>query len=212
MKKRLLTLLALAGLFTAPLALADGVSHACPPEDMGTHHFYAGVLFGYGDTHWGDNGTLRTDSSAFVPKGYVGFSWNKYLAAQAGFTYFTDSIVRGPGLFRGEFRNYAVDAVARLTVPFLTFEGVHAFGVLGVAYTHAQAAIRLLNVPTTFGNFNRTHFGVTYGAGLSYKMFSNVNLILQWQRYPGQGRVGNDFQPYMDSVSLGAEFHMPEAF
>ena len=192
---------ALATLSTG--ALASGTGHVCPQPSMCEPHFYVGAGLGYGDLHW-DNTNVAGASyrdGTFVPNVYAGYALNDYAAIQGGFTYFTDGRISVAGA-NTNVRTYALDLVGRINVPVPMADGFKLFAVAGVSYLNSR-----FSNTNPGGNQTRSHFGVTYGAGGSYRVMDNVDIVAKWQRFAGNGRFGTDYQPFADSFTVGGEYH-----
>ena len=199
---------AIAGIVALSLssaALANGGSYAAPPAPKSDSAIYVGLGLGFGDTSWNDvknitgvNGDI--DDVGFAFHAYGGYQFNKYFAAELGYTHWAETDVNYFGGSESNIRTYAVDISGKMMVPVTM--GIGVFAKLGAAYLHASE--------TVSGN-SKGALNVLYGAGLSYEVMPNLVANLSWTRYNGSAKLGDNYQPDADLYALGIMYKFPVA-
>ncbi len=175
--------------------------------------FVVGAQGGYADTHWDDfsgNPGERSlvKDTGFTARGFLGFDFNKYLGLEAGYTYLPKVTVTGDD--SSEIKNYAVDLLAKLSVPVTNVFSVYAKA--GGSYLDSKLEIE--------GTDSRTnsHIGPAFGVGAAYEVVPNLAIDLSWMRFSGQTSQSNtpdtdhfygDRQPSPDVVLLGVSYKFP---
>ena len=206
-KNVLLGTVAGAAIAFASIGYADGISHVCPHHSIGEPHFYVGAGIGYGDAHLDNASSLgfNVKDGTMSANIYAGYAFNDFIAAQLGYTYFNNGrLTVGPT--SATVNTYAIDFVGRLTVPVPYFTPLKAFALLGVSYLN-ESTDRAVGIRPVIPAGQDGHFGVSYGAGLSYRIVNHLDLIAKWQRFSGEGMNNNFYSPIADSFTIGGEYH-----
>ena len=209
-KKLILGTVAGAVLAFTTGSFASGVAHACPPVDHGQPHFYFGAGAGYGNQHWNNqynSAVMDAHPNAFAGQVFGGYAFNNFLSVQGDATLLTHTSFTLNGQ-NGETKEktYALDLVGRLTVPPMPgATNLRFFGFVGPSLLRTE----LQGVVPAGMKEDRNHFGVTYGAGATYKTSQNCSLFVKWQRFGGNGINSlNQFQASVDVFLIGGEYHI----
>lgn len=203
-------LLGFVALFVCSIASANSFKY-CPG-------FYLGAQGGWGKADIGDGITKAIDFLFNQPgstlaskdideggwvggRGYIGYNFVPFFSLETGFTYMPENIYRANGngdiasySFNLRYRTYAIDAVAKLTLPFAYFssclEPLSVFAKGGVAYVNVEKSGNYVINDSSFQN-TATHekFRPTIGAGLAYNITYNAAIDLSWMYISGQDRV-----------------------
>lgn len=173
--------------------------------------FVVGVQGGYGDTHWSDRrGWSDVDNTGFAGRGYLGFDFTKYVGIESGVTYLPKTTFDGVSSSDLSIRNYAIDLLAKLSVPFTPVFSVYAKA--GGSYLNSKLEV------SGFGSSTETHIGPAFGVGAAYEVVPNLAIDLSWMRFSG-GNTFKDsntgfshgYQPSPDVVLLGVSYKFPVA-
>jgi len=152
----------------------------------------------------------------------IGFNGNSYLGLELGANAWEEGKFRwniyAPGgvlLMQGTSiqRNYAVDLLAKVSVPF--HSGWLVYGKVGPAYvwslTNFKKAVTVLTpiiYRTAQGNYQA--FRPEGALGVGYAVDRNWSLHLQYQYIIGTGEhpLGGDFIPGMQQFTLGVQYNV----
>lgn len=179
-KKVILGLIAGAAVLgVSSVALAD--SAASGP--------YIGAQIGAGDNHANDFGA---DKHIGLAGGVdVGYDFNQYVAAEAGYTYLgkVDDVTTQAG-----------DLVGKIHVP-----------VVGNAGLFAKAGAGYLR--SSFDHDAVDNVNLVYGFGADYKVLPNLVADVSFTRFNGNskiassnGDINNNFQPNADFYAVGMTY------
>lgn len=189
----------------APVPIASA-----PPYAYSDSGFVIGVQGGYAKTHWSNlnnvfinlNDFLSFSDGGFAARGYLGYDFNKFFGLEAGYTY----LPKATSDF-GNITNYALDLIAKLSVPVVGGFSVHAKA--GGSYFHSSVSDGITDA-FYFDNSSRGHFGPVFGVGAAYEIIPNLAIGLDWMRYSGNGKVSSSsYQPNPDAVFLGLSYKFP---
>lgn len=209
--KKLLTISAVAALGLSSVAFAGGLPEVMPEAPMAVSSdagFYLGISGGWGLTNWrnldgvfsavGLTGDKVEKDNGFVGRAFIGYDFNRYFAAELGYTYFFNK----PNLdLAGVDTNFvkntsAVDLMGKIKAPVA--DNLDLYAKLGANY-----------LMTKFDNNMSSHdnFNVAYGAGVDYMITPNVIANVEWLRFNGHSRLNvNDYQPYTDAFLVGLRY------
>lgn len=187
----------------APVPIATAAPYAY--SDSG---FVIGIQGGYAKTHWSnfniDDPILENFSfsdSGFAARGYIGYDINKYFGFEGGYTYLPKATTDF-----GHITNYALDLMAKLSLPVVGGFSVHAKA--GGSYFHSNLSDGIADV--IGGDNSRGHFGPVFGVGAAYEIIPNLAIGLDWERYSGNGKIfSSSYQPSPDAVFLGLSYKFP---
>lgn len=163
--------------------------------------FVIGIQGGYADTHW-DNLNIddfNFDSSGFAARLYAGWDFNRFFGLELGYA----MLPSADSNFGESISNYAIDLLAKLSIPVTRGFSIHAKA--GGGYFASSADNEFNNI-----SVGSSHFGPAFGVGADYELIPNLAIGLDWMRYSGQGEVfGGDYQPSPDAVFLGLSYKFP---
>ncbi len=192
---------------------------------------YIGAQAGWGDVH--QSGITANDisnqfggapvtmfSSSFrdtglAGRGFIGYLFNPYFAAEAGYTYFSDMNTHATGVVgpftvseSGKVITQAVDLMGKGILPISC--GFSLYGKAGAAYLISKPSVSA--TVSGFGmsssdSGSQTHSKVypAFGAGLSYDITPNVVTDVSYNRIQ---KVGNsDTVQSTDFAALGLAFY-----
>lgn len=217
-KKSVLTAsIAIAALGMSAAAVAD-TAYAAPASGSffgGTDAgFVVGIQGGYADQHW-DNlfspavAPANVKDTGFSARGFVGYDINKMFGVETGYTYFPKTTISGVQNF--DIKNYAVDLLAKLSVPVTNVFSVYAKA--GGSYLDAKADSTVAGVSNSSSH---SHIGPAFGVGAAYEVVPNLAVDLSWMRYSGQGHTVQDnqmvYQSSPDAVFLGVSYKFPARY
>lgn len=172
------------------------------PSDQG---FVLGVQGGYADTHWDNlnvNG-LTFSGTGFAARVYGGYDINRFFGMELGWTY----LPTASDNFGDDITNYAVDLLAKLSLPVSNGFSIHAKAGGSYLVSNADSSIAALVGTTSVGG---SHFGPAFGVGAAYEVIPNLAIGLDWMRYSGNGQVfSGSYQPSPDAVFLGLSYKFP---
>jgi outer membrane autotransporter protein len=122
-----------------------------------------------------------TDTTGFGARAFVGYRFIKYLAAEAGFSYFANANANdmaydnGTTNISGKIKEHAYDISAKVFYPLA--EQVDPFIDLGVAYIDSNSSL-------SGSNKGKDHSGFAprYGAGVNFNITKNFATGLSWDR------------------------------
>jgi OmpA-OmpF porin, OOP family len=191
MKKGVVAALAIAAAATAAPAAAQQAAN-----EKG---IYLGASGGYSVYQSScENLVVSCDDDSTAVKGFVGYRFNRYWAAELGGGKLGraqgagDIAGIGPGSF--EQKSYGGDLSALGSIPIVG--GLSVFGRLGAYMTRTTVDQEIPGVQT---HDAKTQSGFTYGAGVVYQL-GFVGLRAEWQRYDNIGVPGigkDDLDLYM---------------
>lgn len=136
----------------------------------------------------------------------LGYKFMPYVAAEMGFTQYSNSTIKGNGIFSNtkaaHIKNYSYDLAIRGIVP-IAASGFEVFAKLGVERVNARVSIDSQLAATTLGisSSNHSATGLYIGVGAQYYIMPELALNVQWQRANGNSKTGN-----MDLFSAGISF------
>lgn len=198
---------AMAGGAVATTYAGDGSYYSPAPIPIATispnyatdRGFVLGIQGGYADTHW-DNLNVdgfSIDASGFAARIYGGWDFNRFFGLELGWAY----LPTADSNLGGSIGNYAIDLLAKLSMPVTRGFSVHAKA--GGGYFKSSPDTILTGLGTG-------HFGPAFGVGANYEIVPNLAIGLDWMRYSGQGEVfGGSYQPSPDAVFLGLAYKFP---
>jgi OOP family OmpA-OmpF porin len=157
---------------------------------------YAGLSIGQSDaSDVNCSGAGSCDKKDTAWKIFGGYQFNRYIAAEAGYT--------GLGKTKGSTSAGAFEVKANAWE--LLAVGSYPIGTSGFApYVKAGAYRGEAKLSGDFGSAKETNNDLTYGIGVRYDIVRNFAVRAEWQRYSGLGggSVGNDSD--VDVISIGA--------
>ncbi|MCL5260472.1 MAG: outer membrane beta-barrel protein [Gammaproteobacteria bacterium] len=186
-------------------AFANGNSH----ESTG-YHYMSGLYFsaqpGIGRTDIGSGMDQYLDwlsatqgqqkyvhKENFGLRVLVGYSFNQYLSAEAGYSIYPNlnykSSALGITTVNLYVKTYAIDMIGKLSLPLTvlspSLERWSIYGKGGVAYT-------TVTFDTDARILRQDNFGwqPTYGAGIAYNWTDNIALDLSWSEIYGNSKLG----------------------
>jgi len=215
-----------AALSLASVAMASGnnyysyseapvpVASASPYASYSDAGIVIGVGGGYADTHWNNINNLVVydafgnpvvisgfSGTGFTARGFIGYDFNKFFGLEAGYTY----LPKATDDFGDSITNYAIDILAKLSVPVTSGFSVHAKA--GGAYLHSNLSN---NSGLIIDDGSRSHFGPAFGVGAQYEIIPNLAIGVDWMRYSGQGKLNeSSYQPSPDAVFLNVSYKFP---
>ncbi|HVV68138.1 MAG TPA: outer membrane beta-barrel protein [Gammaproteobacteria bacterium] len=172
------------------------------PYEYKDSGFIIGLQAGYADTHWDniDNLVPNLDGDGFAARGYLGYAFNKYFAVESGYTY----LPKATGDDGVSITNYAIDLLGKIS--WAVTPGLSIYAKAGGSYLHSNIDTNIKNAP----NGSNGHIGPAYGVGASYEIIPNLAIGLDWERFSGNGKVGDSsYQPQQDAVFLGLSYKFP---
>lgn len=138
--------------------------------------WYGGLGIGqsnYSDTDQ-DSANTRTEGW----KVYAGYQFNKYLGIEGGYANLNDLTgTTGAVVTNLDTEAWALSAVLSYPVT----DKVSVMGKLGMAYMLADVSTK--NGPAVAVRTENDEVEPTYGVGVSYKLFDNMDLRAEWDRY-----------------------------
>ncbi|MFN7097460.1 MAG: outer membrane beta-barrel protein [Gammaproteobacteria bacterium] len=145
------------------------------------------------------------DNNAFAGRLYLGYQFNKFVAAELGYSYLGNVEFNNIFAVSGataSLRQQAGDLTAKVMLPVTRQFNVFALG--GVAYVGAKPndvsnTASLLGVQT---GSREGAFTATYGLGAGYDFNQHWGLDATWRRFNSSGDIENT-----DLFTLGAAYH-----
>ncbi len=210
-KKTLLTTAVACAAFTMSAAAMAASDSFFNGENAG---FVVGIQGGYADLHWDDrfsnpaNNTSGVKDTGFAARGFVGFDFNKYLGVETGYTYLPNTTFNGIPSENAEIKSYAIDLLAKLSVPVTNVFSVYAKA--GGSYLSSKVDASIPGVFT--GSETNTHIGPAFGVGAAYEVVPNLAIDLSWMRFSGDSRINHTpatYQSSPDVVLLGLSYKFP---
>lgn len=141
------------------------------------------VNFSNGSFNLNSNGlNLATAATAFLLRGNLGYSFNKYSALEVGSTYtFNSSIVNPAG---GNFNINAttIDLSYLLSLP-TSVDRLSVFGRIGFSYNWINSASEgncTCNPNSSTTGINGSNFADVLGAGIKYRLSPSLSWRIEW--------------------------------
>ena len=162
-----------------------------------------------GSTHTSNtNYPGSTSTSGIGGNANLGYKFMPYVAAEMGFTQYSNSTIKGNGgsiysnTKAAHIKNYSYDLAIRGIVP-IAASGFELFAKLGVERVNARVSVDSQNAANALGisASNHSATGLYVGAGAQYYVMPELALNVQWQRANGNSKTGN-----MDLFSGGISF------
>jgi hypothetical protein len=219
MKKQLLAVLALGGVFAAPLVFADdqpakaGFYGGVALRDAGAEG--AGVNFGQLASTWGRYASPVTDdANSQRSLVFGGYRWASDLAVEGSLSSaasyalrpFDASTRRGVGLSLTGSPDVATHTWNANVFTSWSFRSRFSLcGRLGYAQSESVPAYALASLPPS--DPRRLRDGVNYGVGVRYDITPALGLRLEYARFPrfaGESVAGP--LPDSDQVQFGMQF------
>lgn len=212
--KKLLVVSAIAALGLTSVAFAGGL-----PEEMvaaptaassDASGIYVGFNGGWGFTNYKNNsfvtdlyfpGKFRKDNG-FVGRVNIGYDFNQYFAAEAGYSYFSNKPNVG-NFSGGNISTQAFDLYGKVKFPFV--DGVRLFAKLGAGWLLMSSTIPIYQSY----NHNANNINVAFGAGVEYSITKNIIAGLEWSRitgFSGASNVGRNYIPNADAFMIGLRY------
>ncbi len=190
-------------LSTVVLGLSSGAAYAA------TSGSYIGGQLGYGDVGYdkhhafipmGSLGTSTTDissvpSSSVNPDGYAGrlytgYQFNPSLAAEIGYSVFSNSDTNVGTAFKSHISTQALDLTGKLIYPITEAFNFYAKG--GAALVHENQDITgTTSAGTTEISFSTDPIRPLFGVGAGYNISQNVSVDGSWTRILGNNNIQN---------------------
>ena len=203
-KTRVVIIAGMAALGLSGAEFANGGSYEAPLPPKPDTAIYAGFSLGVGDTNWENlknaPNVKDVDDAGFAFRGYGGYQFNKYFAAEFGYTHWAETDVKYSNRGESNINTYAFDLSGKIMAP-LTM-GIDLYAKLGAAYLHSSE---------TVNGDSKGALNVLYGAGASYDITPRLVADASWTRYNGSAKLGDDYQPAADLYALGLMYKFPAA-
>ena len=153
--KKLLVVSAIAALGLTSVALAGSLPEAMPmaPAAMSSDAgIYLGIQGGWGATNWKNfadiNGTVdgtKNDSGA-VGRAFVGYDFNRYFAAEVGYSYFfNQEKLQASAANCHKIKTSIIDLLGKIKAPITDDFGLYA--KLGLGYLMSNVEVTALKLP-----------------------------------------------------------------
>lgn len=171
----------------AVLGLAAAVASAAPAfaQDTG---FYAGFHLGQSSSSDACTGIPSCDDKDTAWKILGGYQFNKYVAAELGYTDLGAASAPGAKLEATAFEVVAVGS-------FPVMDKLSIYGKLGLFRGDAEAT-------GPGGSVSETNTDMTWGIGVRYDFTRNLGVRGEWQQYKGLGG-GALVETDVDVISVG---------
>jgi len=138
--------------------------------------WYAGL--GIGQSNYRDFAADSANTRSEGWKVYGGYQFNKYLALEGGYVNLNDMrAINGPVVTTIATEAWALGAVLSYPVT----DKISVMGKLGYAYM--QGDTRTKNGAALTVRTSQDDYEPNYGVGVSYKVFSNMDLRAEWERF-----------------------------
>ena len=138
--------------------------------------WYAGL--GIGQSNYRDFAADSANTRSEGWKVYGGYQFNKYLALEGGYVNLNDMrAINGPVVTTIATEAWALGAVLSYPVT----DKISVMGKLGYAYM--QGDTRTKNGAALTVRTSQDDYEPNYGVGVSYKVFSNLDLRAEWERF-----------------------------
>jgi len=190
-------------LSTMMLGLSSSVAYAVSPG------LYIGGQLGYGDTGYSahhsfipmaglstkDADISHVPSSSVNPDGYAGrvyagFQFNQNLAAEAGYSLFSNSDTNVGQAFKSHISTQALDVSGKLIYPFT--DAFNIYAKAGAALVHENQNIDgNTRLGATHISFSTDPIRPLFGVGAGYNLTQNVSLNASWTRIQGNDNIQN---------------------
>ena len=200
-KKSLLTASVLAATLVSASAFAGSSASALSIDSNAG--FIVGLQGGYANTNW-DNLEPAAKDTGFAARVFAGYDMNQFLGLETGYTFLPRTTGTAPLLGNYSVRNYAVDLLAKLSVPVSNVFNIYAKA--GAAYFNSRVSI------DSVGTQNQSHIGPAFGVGAAYEVIPNLAIDLSWMRFSGDNALTHNYQPNPDMVLLGVSYKLPASF
>jgi len=161
-KKTLLTASILAATAVSASAFADSSVSAFSVDNHAG--FVIGAQGGYANTNW-DNVNPPAKDTGFAARVFAGYDMNQFLGLETGYTFLPKTTGEGYSI-----RNYAVDLLAKLSVPVSNVFNIYAKA--GAAYFNSRISV------DSWGTQNNSHIGPAFGVGAAYEVIPNLAIDL----------------------------------
>jgi opacity protein-like surface antigen len=173
------------------------------PYEYSDSGFVIGLQGGYADTHWNNFDFINPglNGTGFAARGYLGYAFNKYFALENGYTY----LPKATDDAGDTIKNYAIDLLGKISWPVTSGFSIYAKAGGGYLYSKFDGINGVSG--------NNSHIGPAYGVGASYEIIPNLAIGLDWERFSGNGKVGDSsYQPQQDAVFLGLSYKFPTSY
>lgn len=131
-----------------------------------------------------------TDTTGFGMRAYAGYRFMKYIAAEAGYTYFGNASANDMAYsdnntgVSGKIKEHAYDLTAKIFYPIA--DQVDPFIDIGGAYVHTSSSLSGNN-----NSRNHSGFSLRYGAGVNFNITKNFATGLSWNRINQHNNIEN---------------------
>lgn len=195
---------------TVTAALLTSACIALPAYATTVNGLYMGLQLGQSDADYSSstNDILAgssVDNKSWAGRIYGGYQFNKFIAAEFGYTYlgkvgFND--ILGVSGADADLQQQALDLTAKIMLPIT--RQFQVFALLGGDYMMANVT----NISSTADNLgisgsgSQTAFGGTYGLGAEYDFNPNWGIDGTWRHFGGNNGIQNT-----DLFTLGIAWH-----
>ncbi|MFA6409424.1 MAG: porin family protein [Gammaproteobacteria bacterium] len=170
---------------------------------------YLGLGIGYDITHWKvgnyhyDNFIVNmSKDSGIASRIFAGYDFNKYFAAEVGFTYFSNRAEENHApspVITSVVLTQALDFLGKIKAPLTDNFDFYAKAGLGYLMSYPKST----NTDTVI---NRENINIAYGIGLDYSITSNIIADISWLRYHGHAKMNLNYQPNADTFMIGLRY------
>ncbi len=172
-----------------------------PIVDVFVPYWYVGGHVGVSRTH-DDAAPNSGDSVTQIGPGWtadLGFKfyqfWRATLAAELGYTQYHNSNETLPGLNIASTEHFSSYLAGVVQIPLI--HNLNVLGKFGLAYSYAKKVFTASGVSNSANTYSPY-----YGAGFSYNVTKQAEIVLQWARARGNGSTGST-----DLTSLGVTYN-----
>lgn len=155
------------------------------------------------------NPSTTGSENSFAYKGFVGYSFNRYIAVEGGYfnlgKFKFDSTVSGPGTLHQEIKSSGWNVDAVLSYPFA--QGFSVFARAGVQNAKSKAnysatgSVRLVETDDS-----ETKTSWKGGLGVGYEFSQRIGLRGEWERYHIADGTEHDHKFNVDVFGLSVYY------
>jgi len=194
MKKLLLSAVLLGLSSTAAYALSGGlyVGGQLGYGDAGYDNHQAFIptdAMGSGATDISHRPGVSVDSTGIAGRIYTGLQFNQSLAAEVGYTLFSNSNAKTNDGLKADISEQAVDASVKLIYPLSNAFSVYAKGGAAIVHENQDFTDRAGGITKISSSTDPIR--PLFGAGAAYNITQNLALEGSWTRIQGNNNIQN---------------------